>query len=325
MREFLLKNFKINEIILAPKNLFSKQGVNNNPCIVVIEKKPWDDSHEVVFIDRVKTEREYYTPSRVKRIPQQFFLKIRGYPISINIDKFVVRLFSSLPSVSEVIEGQIGLHTHDNARFIAAIEGTILSEKFKKDGRRVIPRQVLLEDNRWQPYLKKGGNEQYYREIEEAIDWSADTVKHYDVPKKNDLFFREGIVISGVSSRLAARYMPPGCLWDTNKAMGFVVKDSQVSIWYALGLLNSKLYNFLTKGILNTTNCLQIEDIRALPFRYPPKEMQSWMETLVKRIVDNLKISPHYDYSKEQEKINELVFELYEVPKELRDFIKVNY
>lgn len=325
LRECLLKNFKVSEVILAPKNLFSKQGVNNNPCIVVIEKKPWNDSHEAVFVDRVKTEREYYTPSRVKRIPQQFFLKIRGYPISVNVDKVVVRLFSSLPSINEVIKGQIGLHTHDNERFIAAIEGTALSRKFKKEGRKVITREVLLDDNRWRPYLKKGGNEQYYREIEEAIDWSNDAVRYYDVPKKNNLFFNEGIVISGVSSKLAARYMPPGCLWDTNKAMGFVVKDGKISIWYVLGLLNSKLYNFLAKGILNSTNCLQIDDIRALPFKHPPMEVLSLIGNLVKHIVDNLKINSCYDYSGEQQEIDELVFELYEIPKGLRDFIKVNY
>jgi len=321
LREFLLKNYKLREIILAPKNLFSKQGVSNSPCIIMVEKKHPDNHHQVIFVNRVRSEQEYYDPPAIRQLPQRYLLKIKGYPISGNINQFVVKLFSTLPSINEVMGGQIGLHTHNNRKFIAAIEGTKLAERFIKEGRVVIPGHFLSENGKWRPYLKKGGEEQYYREIEEAIDWSPEAITQYDIPQKGDLFLREGIVISGVSRGLAARYMPKGCLWDSNKAIGFVTKSSEVSIWYLLGLLNSKLYNFLAKGILNTTNCLQIDDIRRLPFKYPPSELKIRVEVIVKDIIEKLKISPRYDYSKEQAQVDGHIFELYEVPKELRDFI----
>ncbi len=325
LREFLLKNYKLREIILAPKNLFSKQRVNNSPCIIVVEKRQPNKRHQVTFVSRLRGEQEYYHPSTIKQLPQHLFVKIKGYPISINIDEFVAELFSTLPSISEVMEGQIGLHTHNNRRFIAAIEGTKLAQRFAREERAVIPRNLLSETERWRPYLKKGGEEQYYREIEEAIDWSPEARAQYDIPRKRELFLKEGVVISGVSRRLAARYMPEGCLWDSNKAIGFVTKNSKISIWYLLGLLNSKLYNFLAKGVLNTTNCLQIDDIRGLPFKYPSPEAKSAIEILVKRIVDKLESNPRYDYAREQGQVDELIFELYEIPKELRDFIKMNF
>lgn len=325
LRQLLLKNYKLQEIISAPKNLFAKQGVNNSPCIIVVEKKHLDTHHRVTFVDRLKSEQEYGKPSRTRRLRQHHFLKIKGYPISINADNFVTELFSSLPSINQVMEGHIGLHTHNNRKFIAAIQGTKLAEKFAKEGRTVIPRSFLSHNGKWRPYLKKGGEEQYYREIEEAIDWSPEAVTQYDIPKRGALFLREGIIISGVSRKLAARYMPKGCLWDSNKAIGFVAKNSEVSIWYLPGLLNSKLYNFLAKGVLNTTNCLQIDDIRRLPFKYPSPEVKSSIEILVKQIVKNLKKNSGYDYSREQGQIDELVFELYEAPKELRDFIEAKY
>lgn len=325
LREFLLKNYKLREIVLAPKNLFSKQGVNNSPCIIVIEKRSPNHRHEVTFIDRLKSEQEYRNPPAIRQISQHRFLEIKGYPISVNVDEFVTKLFSTLPSINEVMAGQIGLHTHNNRRFIAAIQGTKLAERFIKEGRVVIQRHFLSENGKWQPYLKKGGEEQYYREIEEAIDWSPKAIRQYDIPKGGDLFRREGITISGVSRRLAARYMPEGCLWDSNKAIGFVAKNSEISIWYLLGLLNSKLYNFLTKGILNATNCLQIDNIRRLPFKYPPEETKPKIEILVKQIVENLKRDPAFDYSKERRQIDEFIFKFYEVPEELRNFIKANY
>ncbi len=325
LRQALLKNYKLREIILAPRNLFSKQGVSNSPCIIVIEKRRPDDRHKVAFVDRLRREQEYRHPSRIRQLLQRCFLKIKGYPISINVEDFAAELFSSLPLINEVMEGHIGLHTHNNRGFIAAVQGTKLGERFIKQGRMVIPRPFLSGSKKWRPYLKKGGEEQYYREIEEAIDWSSEAIAQYDVPKKGGLFLREGIVISGVSRRLTARYMPGGCFWDSNKAIGFVAKTPDISIWYLLGLLNSRLYNFLAKGILNTTNCLQIDDIRRLPFKYPSQGKKSAVEISVKQIVDNLKKNPGYDYSEEQVRIDGAIFELYRVPKELREFIKANF
>jgi hypothetical protein len=205
------------------------------------------------------------------------------------------------------------------------MQGTKLAERFSKHGRTVIPEYFLSEKGRWRPYLKKGGEEQYYREIEEAVDWSPEAIAQYDIPKKGDMFLQEGIIISGVSRRLAARYMPPGCLWDSNKAIGFVARGKGVSLWYLLGLLNSRLYNFLAKGILNTTNCLQIGDIRRLPFKYPARRKKSAVERMVKRIVKRLKKNPCYDYSQEQARIDRVIFELYQVPQEHRELIEASF
>ncbi len=322
LRRSLLKNYRLREILLPPRNLFSQQGVNNSPCIIVVEKRQPHPSHCIAFSDRLKTEREYYEPPRVSHPHQHCFLAIAGYPISPYVDDFVADLFSSLPSITSVMEGHIGMHTHNNHRFIAAIQGTKLAGKFSRQGRTVIPRRFLSEGGGWHPYLKKGGDGQYYREMEEAIDWSPEAIAQYDIPSRGNLFLREGIIISGVSQRLAARHMPPGCLWDSNKAIGFVAKDFEVSLWYLLGLFNSRLYNFLAKGILNTTNSLQIGDIRRLPFKYPSRQQKSTIESLVKGIIDSLKKNPGYDYSQQQAQIDEVIFELYRVPDKLVSFIE---
>jgi len=326
LRRYLLENCRLREIVLAPRRLFSSQGVNNSPCIIVVDKIQPRVAHKFVFVDRLSSEQEYYKPARVRHPRQKYLLEaIDDCPISPHVDRFVANLFSSLPSINEVMEGHIGMHTHDNHRFIAAVEGARLAEAFRRQGRTVIPHKYLNGKGRWHPYLKKGGEERYYRQAEEAIDWSPQAVAHYDIPAKGNLFLKEGIIISGVSRRLAARYMPPGCLWDSNKAIGFVAVNPDVSLWYLLGLLNSRLYSFLLKGILNTTNCLQISDIRRLPFKYPSQEQKSEVEDLARRIVDGLKKDPGYDHSSEQMRLDEAVFGLYAVPEELKDFIKGSF
>jgi len=325
LRHALLKNYTIDEIVLPPRDLFTPQGVNNSPCIIVVRKRQPHAAHKVTFVDRLSSEQEYDKPPRIKHPRQSYFLEIEGCPISPHVNRFVAGLFSSLSPITEVMEGHIGLHTHQNRRFIAAVEGTRMAQKFSREGRRVIPLRFLSEDGGWHSYLKKGGEGQYYREIEEAVDWSPEAIAQYDTPKKGGLFLQEGIIISGVSRRLAARYMPPGCLWDSNKAIGFVAKNSEVPLWYLLGLLNSRLYNFLAKGILNNTNCLQISDIRRLPFKYPSPQQKSTIESLVKDIIDHLKENPHYDYSEEQARLDEIIFELYNVSRKFRAFMKTNF
>ncbi|GAH09933.1 unnamed protein product, partial [marine sediment metagenome] len=170
----------------------------------------------------------------------------------------IIELFENAPKLDNYLKGYIGMHTHNNRKYIAAIEETELAEVFKRRNKRIsdpnrkykIILKKDLESIRWKPYLKRGGAEQYYRPIIEALDWDEESKKNYDIPV-NVPFEQEGIIISGVSSRLAARYMPKGCYWDSNKAIGFIIRDKTITIPYMLGLLNSSLYNYLAKGIIN--------------------------------------------------------------------------
>ena len=221
------------------------------------------------------------------------------------------------------------MHTHNNLKFIVAVDGTELAEIFRKRNKKNIePKQKHtiisseeLESEKWKPYLKRGGADQYYRPIMEALEWSKNSIPIYDIPK-NVPFESEGIVISGVSSRLAARYMPKGCYWDSNKAIGFTIINDELSIEYALGLLNSSLYNYLAKGIINNTSSIQITGIHALPFILPDIETKEKIEFLVKKIIENKKNNFECDYTPEQRKIDDIIFEFYATkfnfPKELK-------
>jgi hypothetical protein len=144
----------------------------------------------------------------------------------------------------------------------------------------------------------------------EALKWTKNSIENYDIPR-NVPFESEGIVISGVSSRLAARYMPKGCYWDSNKAIGFTIVNEKISIEYALGLLNSSLYNYLAKGIINNTSSIQITGIHALPFILPDIKTKEKIESLVKTIIEKKKNDLDYDYISEQRKIDDIIFNFY--------------
>ena len=324
LRRFILSTCKIKEILLAPKNLFDSQNVSISTVIIILEKCSGKEnrinrSENIMrIIPRIESEDDYNNPKIVHEFKQKRYHLLPFNLFFTDIEEEVIDLFEKSPKLEEYIKGNIGMHTHNNLKYIAAVEGTELAEIFKKRNKKItnsnkkhkiIPK-ALLETKKWKPYMKRGGSDQYYRPIMEALIWDEKSIPIYDIPE-NVPFEREGIVISGVSSRLAARYMPKGCYWDSNKAIGFIIEKNSFSIEYALGLLNCSLYNYLMNGIINNTNSIQLTGIHALPFILPDNETKEKVESIVKKIIENKKEDINYDYKNDQKVIDDLIFDFY--------------
>ena len=324
LRKFILNNCIINEILLAPKNLFSNQHVSTSPVIVFLMKcsgqkrRDLREKNLMRIIPRLSGENEYNAPNNINKIKQS---KYNSLPFNIfftKVEDQVIKLFERAPRLETFMKGYIGMHTHNNKKYIAAVEDTDLAKLFykrnqqifDKDSKFLIVKKEELDSKRWKPYFKRGGADQYYRPVMEALDWDLESIKIYDIPR-NTPFGQEGIIISGVSSRLAARYMSEGCYWDSNKAIGFIIKSKFLSIEYMLGLLNSSLYNYLAKGIINNTNSIQISGIHVLPLILPDNNIKTKVETLVKQIINMKKKDLRYNYEEEQIIIDNLVFDYY--------------
>lgn len=341
LRKFILSNCKINEILLAPGNLFHNQNVSTNPAIIILTKcsgrknEVERRNNMMRIIPRIKSEEEYENPVKVYNIKQKKYHILPFSLFFIDVEKEIIKLFENSLKLKHYIKGHIGMHTHNNFKYIAAIEGTVLADLFRKKNDRLNSRENYLiippeelHSGRWKPYLKRGGAEKYFRPVMEALKWDKNSISVYDIPQKVP-FEEEGIVISGVSSRLAARYMPKGCYWDSNKAIGFTIIDNSISIEYGLGLLNSSLYNYLAKGIINNTSSIQITGIHALPFIMPDDETKEKVEKLVEKIIMNKQKNLDYDYLQEQKEIDELVFEFYSrkfnFPLELKEKLDTSF
>jgi hypothetical protein len=324
LRRFILNTCKINEILLPPKNLFDNQNVSTSPVIIILtkcsgkENRVNREKNIMRIIPRLENEDEYWKPKLIHEFEQSNYNLLPFNLFFINVEKEIIDLFKNSSKLEEYIKGNIGMHTHNNLKYIAAVEGTKLAELFNKRNNKTsdpnkkhkIITEKELHTDKWKPYLKRGGADQYYRPIMEALDWDPKSTPIYDIPK-NVPFEEEGIVISGVSSRLAVRYMPEGCYWDSNKAIGFIIKDKSISIEYTLGLLNSSLYNYLAKGIINNTNSIQITGIHALPFILPDEEIKEKIENLVKKIVNKKQDKQDCEINKEQQRIDSLIFSFY--------------
>ena len=318
LRKLILQNCLINEILLAPKNLFSDQDVSTSPVILILTKcsnEQKRNQNNIYVVPRVESEEDYKKPNNILKIQQKDYHVLPFNIFYIDVEREIIDFFTIAPKLEDFIKGYIGMHTHNNKKYVAAIEDTKLASVFKKKNEKIkennlkykIIKRENLDSGNWRPYLKRGGSEQYYRPISEAVDWGEDSVKVYDIPN-NVPFGKEGIVISGVSSRLAVRYMPEGCYWDSNKAMGFISKNASMSIEFMLGMLNSSLFNYFAKGIINNTSSIQLTGIHAIPFIEPDSTFKYEIETQVQKIMKNLRLNQDYNYSTEQKIIDNLVF-----------------
>jgi hypothetical protein len=324
LRRFILNNCKIDEILLAPKNLFDKQNVSTATAIIILTKCSGKENREqrqnnmIKIIPRIESEDEYQNPRNIYNIQQKKYFTLPFNIFYIDIEEEIIELFDKAPKIETYVKGYIGMHTHDNLKFIAAVDGSNLANIFLKRNEKIknsqkkhkIISKAEMESGKWKAYLKRGGADQYYRPIIEALDWSEQSRSYYDIPN-NVPFESEGIVISGISSRLAARIMPKGCYWDSNKAIGCVIQEKALSIEYLLGLLNSSLYNYLAKGIINNTNSIQLTGIHALPIILPDKFVKDKVENSVKRIINYKKNNLNYDYKEDQKIIDDTIFDFY--------------
>ncbi|MEJ2294918.1 MAG: hypothetical protein P8Y23_09115, partial [Candidatus Lokiarchaeota archaeon] len=102
-----------------------------------------------------------------------------------------------------------------------------------------------------------------------------------------------------------------------------------LSIEYVLGLLNSSLYNYLAKGIINNTNSIQLSGIHALPIIMPDSKTKILVENYVNKIIKELIQNNKYNYVREQKVIDNLIFDLHEkkyrFPKLLKEKLDNEY
>jgi len=300
LRSMILRTCKIDEIILAPKSLFDHQNVSTSPAILVLTKcvgrknQNVRESHQMRIVDRLQSEADYEKPKTVYTIPQKCYNYLPYSVFFVGLEKGIIDFFRYSMRLEICLKGYIGMHTKKNEECIRSVDG-----------------ELVTLSNEWKPYLKKGGSEQYYRPVFEYVSWKPEDVATYSIPKDAP-FGHEGIVISGISSRLAARYMPEGCYWDSNKAIGFILVNKHISIEYMLGLLNSSLYNYLAKKVLNRTNSLQLSDIHALPYIAPDEDIKSRVEKLVATILKEKKKNLNYDYTREQKQIDDIIFTMHQ-------------
>ena len=262
-RRWLLSTMTVDSITLLPSDTF--KAAVNTAVLSFTNKRP-TAQHSIRFVD-ARSGAEINAIEPILR-SQKGMLNGPGAVLSHTDDNLrSLRLVSENPSLLGYLHGGLGMHTGDNVKFLAVVEEQALTAK---KGQLVIP-AAGVDGSTWRHYHKRGGDRRWSSPAEHAVRWDSSSRKEYGVPKSAlegvdaNGNTRHGFVLSGISSRLAAREMTAGALWESNKVFGFFPKQPLLyPVSFFVALLNSSTYSEIARA-LNHTVSLQVRDVKRLP------------------------------------------------------------
>lgn len=307
-RRRLMAKHRLKTLVSTPPRLFEGASV----ATVIVHAAAARSEGGVRVLARADAEDDYRGPGWAE-IPDRFYRRVPGTPLLLEAPESILALFEQPLRLGDWADGHIGMHTRDNPGRLAALEGTPLAARFER--RRVRADQFRVIDEAqaaagaWRPYLKEGGDKDFWHPLSEFIDWAPEAQAGY-VMGEARLFGREGLAVSGVSRRLSVRLMPAGCMWDTNKVIGLVPHEAAERD-HLLALLNSDLYTYLAKAVLNGSASLQLSDLRRLPVPRLPDPVRAELADLARELVGGLRSGA--DGADARRRLNEIVYRELEI------------
>lgn len=181
------------------------------------------------------------------------------------------------------------------------------------DGRYIIPYDKGGESD-----TEEGWLPQYYSPTDFYLDWSQDSVKelkrrtkresgdHKATIRNKEYWFKPGITFSLVGQYTPTVRLNSKALFDN---MGSSMFLNYFPVYFALGLLNSKLGKYLFKVYIDQTVAAQVDEFKEVPFYFT--EDDSVVQN-VRIIIQKQQQNHRYNYaSNEQKEIDRVVGELY--------------
>ena len=207
-------------------------------------------------------------------------------------------------------------------------------------GDYVITKQGLI------PYLTKeeGKENKYISTVQQDSSWKKyfdgsrcvdrygtkgkiSYIKYGDwlyAPREKEIFCQERLIFQlirniSLKRRIVATYLNEELYSDRNTGL-ILAKEKGISLKYILALMNSTLYNFLHSNSHNSTY-ISFPSIEALPYVEASKETISEIESLVDIILSKKEISVKEDTLAEEDRIDEIVYELFDLDDEVIEII----
>ncbi|HCX49329.1 MULTISPECIES: Eco57I restriction-modification methylase domain-containing protein [Bacillus cereus group] len=312
-KEILATNVLDSLYDLTEVNVFKKAKVRT---AIMYGVKNTSKNYEVKYYDfNSETEKFYYKNSK----PVKELLKN---------DKKWLFMMRFTDKQEELIE-RIGLKCVPIQKYFDVSQGLIPYDKYRGHSADIIKKRIwhaeYQKDETYKPELK-GEDVKYY-----TVKWNGQTWISYGewlaAPREPRFFNGPRVLVREIvnksTGRLNAGYAEEE-YYNTPSIINIVPKEKQkISLFYLLGLLNSKLfaiYNYGTspkakKGLFPK---ILVTDVRKLPIRLGEQSQQMIIENLVKKMIELLdeNLGNTSEIENIQAEIDKLVFEIYDINEE---------
>lgn len=261
--------------VLSKGNV-DQQGLYFNLTLNLQEK-----FKKLVFLESLTSYISGIINERTYSLKQDKLEIIESWPFIYWIsDDFRSKFADAL--IEENVDVRAGIQTSNNNRFLR-----FWWEVNEKD---IFTENDCLDSmSRWVKYSKGGPYKKWFGNIWLVIDWinSGKELQSFLISKGQDLhaqdyYYRKGLTYSASGSKgISLRLLPENHLFDIGGSSIFS-KDKDDSLFYLMGLLNSKLAFYII-DCLNPTVNKQPGDLKRVPYAKPSKNIENRVSSLSNR------------------------------------------
>lgn len=201
---------------------------------------------------------------------QSGFSDVPGSPFAYWISPALTKVFKKGKNISIYVDSFQGIITGDNEKFLR-LWTEVEAPKIPFHSTRM--EDVDLTKQYWIPYNKGGEFRKWYGIQDNVVFWKNGPDDKTRGKKGFSAFYlREYVAWSyTVSNSIAARYYPPGFLWDVR---GSGIMDKSNMLYYLEGMIGSKIGITLFKVNNSTLSC-QVENVLQFPVILDPNRKET--------------------------------------------------
>jgi hypothetical protein len=243
----------------------------------ILRRSQFED-RETTFIRPVKYEKivrdskQIYrnisgliSPDSTYRHPIKRFDVIKDKPIIYWWDMEFLRQYFSTAKLGDQSEVRVGLQTADNTRFLKKPWEVSLADVFIRRSDKLLEE---IPRKKWVPYIKGASGKAWFEPADEILSWEPNALaikllerdgKQASRPQNERFYFKAGVAVAAVGSRLSARLHRFLSVFDV-MGQSIFPEDSAS----ATCLMNTQLAQKVLAS-LNPTIHFQVGDIKRLP------------------------------------------------------------
>lgn len=295
-REFILENALLKSLVTYPYMPFENAVVEN--VTFLLQKKCASEYSTLIYSHDKKGIVE------ILRKDKKDFMGDKNKAFNVNPNNLVDEIYKI---------------DHDELNQLCNINQAIALKGDKS--------LSLRNKNQNNEYVKllDGRNIQKYEIHWDGVFLDYD-VKRIHSCKKKDIFeAEEKLLFRRVSSSLIFAYDDKQH-YALNTLVVLTPKNgSNISLKYLLGLMNSKMMNYIYKNKFKSTKKvfseIQARSVGRLPIVKASDQHKQDLITLVDKILTSKKNNPGGDVVQYEKKIDDIVFDLYQIPAEKKELI----
>lgn len=326
-REKILKNTKIDEILLIPSKFFP--GVNfgySNLCIISVTKTRDIQDHKIKILKINKEIDHLYDIAKSKysladdfeEVAQEKILNSLDYSFFLGGNTKIRKLINECTTtLGDFANCVTGFCSGDNKKFYKPLnEITKGAKDYEPVDTSEVENNYLqfpnilagLENGKKYIPILKGGNGMFKRISDWFVAWDKETVKFYQNNKKSRFqnskyYFKEGLGVPMVRSSKLKAFLLEKRIFDQS-IVGIFPKDEK-NLFYLLAFLNSEVCNRILSVINHTTNN-SANYLKKIPVIFDEKYFNE-----VNELVEG--IFQGKDVEKSMERIDEIFSEIYHI------------